>query len=330
MPKGTNQKLKLYHLGQIMLEKTDDDHYLTMAEIKEELERYEVTADRKSLYDDLQTLGKFGIEVTGEPVGKSYHYHVTNKQFEIAELKLLVDAIQSSKFITERKSNELIRKLEQFASHYEAQQMNRQVVMSGRVKTMNESIYYNVDHIHTAINENKQISFEYMNWNLKKELVPRHEERYTTSPWALSWDDENYYLIGYSSNNEQIKHYRVDKMQKIKILEEKRDGRNVFRDLNVAEHAKASFGMFGGEITDVRLRCANSMAGVIIDRFGKEIMLRPDSSDHFITNVRVTVSGQFLGWVFALGPLVRIEGPAEVVREMKEALKTLSASYKGA
>ncbi|MBQ6733627.1 MAG: WYL domain-containing protein [Lachnospiraceae bacterium] len=327
MPKGSNQKLKLYHLSRIMLELTDEDHYITMAQILEELARYDVTADRKSIYDDLAALEHLGLEVKGEAVGRSYHYHVVNKQFELAELKLLVDAIQSSKFITERKSHELIRKIEQFASRYEAQQLNRQVMVAGRVKTMNEKIYYNVDAIHAAINDNKQISFEYMNWNMKKELVPRREEPYVTSPWALAWDDENYYLIGYNANHQMINHYRVDKMRRIKVLNEKREGRAVFREFNPAKYAKSSFGMFGGEVTDVKLRCENSMIGVILDRFGKDIMIRPDGKDHFITNVEVSVSDQFFGWVFALGGMVQILSPADVVKKMKETVRRVQTAH---
>ena len=327
MPKGTGQKLKLYYLSRIMLEQTDDTHYLTMSEIKRELARYGVSADRKSLYDDLQQLEVLGLEVTGEPDGKSYRYHVTDKQFELAELKLLVDAIQSSKFITERKSADLIKKLEQSASRFEAGQLNRQVMMSGRVKTMNESIYYNVDALHTAISENKKIRFEYLNWTLQKSLEPRFEGYIETSPWALSWDDENYYLIGYSTNSAQIKHYRVDKMRKIKTIDIKRDGREVFETFNPARYAKTNFGMLGGRITNVQMRCTNRMIGVIIDRFGKDVPIRPDGEEHFVTNVDVAVSEQFYGWVFALGGEVVITAPEEVISQMKAALLKVKKGY---
>ena len=191
MPKGTNQKFKLYYLAKIMTEKTDDEHMITMPEIKAALEAYGCTADRKSLYDDLEALRVLGIDVIGEKVGRNFYYHVGGKQFEIAELKLLVDAIQSSKFITEKKSNELIKKLTSMASNYEATQLKRQVVVQGRVKTMNESIYYFVDDVHRAIAENKQISFEYMKWNEQKKMVRRKDGSYIVSPWALTWDDEN-------------------------------------------------------------------------------------------------------------------------------------------
>ena len=229
MPKGTNQKFKLYRLAQIMLEQTDDEHYITMPEIKEALARYDITADRKSIYADLRDLEVLGIEVEGEPVGKGYHYHVVSRPFELPELKLLVDAIQSSKFITEKKTNALIRKLEKQVSRYEAMKLQRQVFVSGRIKTMNESIYYTVDAIHNAISENKKIRFQYYQWNVKKEMELRRDGAwYHISPWGLSWDDENYYLVGYDSDAGEIRHYRVDKMLHIRMSDEPREGERTF------------------------------------------------------------------------------------------------------
>ena len=208
MPKGTNNKFKLYRLAQIMMEKTDEDHYITMPEIMAALAEYEITADRKTIYADLKDLEQLGIEVEGEPVGNRYHYHVISRSFELPELKLLVDAIQSSKFITESKSKNLIKKLEQFVSKYEAAKLHRQVFVSGRIKTMNESIYYTVDAIHNAISENKKIKFQYFNWNVKKEMELRHGGAYYhISPWGLSWDDENYYMVGFDSDAQIIKNW---------------------------------------------------------------------------------------------------------------------------
>ena len=213
MPKGANQKFKLYRLAQIMQENTDDSHYMTMPEIMVELKKYGITAERKSIYSDLKDLEQMGIEVQGEKTGKYYQYHVVNRPFELAELKLLVDAIQSSKFITERKSNALIKKIEKMVSKYEAMTLQRQVYVSGRIKTMNESIYYTVDAIHNAISENRKIKFQYFQWTEKKEMKLRHGGKYYhISPWGLSWEGQNYYLVGYDSEAEKIKHYRVDKM----------------------------------------------------------------------------------------------------------------------
>ena len=328
MPKGTNQKFKLYRLAQIMQEKTDDEHYITMPEIKAALAEYDITADRKSIYNDLRDLEVLGIEVEGEQVGNRYHYRVVNRPFELPELKLLVDAIQSSKFITEKKTNALIRKLETLVSKFDAQKLQRQVYVSGRIKTMNESIYYTVDAIHNAISENKKIKFQYYQWNVKKEMELRHDGAYYhISPWGLSWDDENYYLVGYDSSVGKIKHYRVDKMLKIQMSEEDREGREHFKKLDMADYARKSFGMFGGKEQEVKLFVDNFLAGVIIDRFGKDVMLIPEDKDHFTVKVAVHVSNQFLGWIMSLGDGVKIIGPDEVVEQVQEEIERLRKQY---
>ena len=329
MPKGTNQKFKLYRLAQIMLEETDDDHYITMPEIISALGKYEITADRKSIYNDLRDLEVLGIEVEGEPVGNRYHYHVVNRPFELPELKLLVDAIQSSKFITERKSNALIKKLEKLVSRHDAVKLQRQVFVSGRIKAMNESIYYSVDAIHHAISENRKICFQYFQWNVKKEMELRRDGAwYHISPWGLSWDDENYYLVGYDSDAGQIKHYRVDKMLHIQMSDEKREGKEHFKRLDMADYAKKSFGMFGGEEQKVKLFVDNHLAGVIIDRFGKNVMLIPADDSHFTVSVDVRVSSQFFGWIFSLGEGVKIIAPDRAVEQMRQEAARLMRQYK--
>ena len=328
MPKGTKQKLKLYYLSQIMIQETDDDHGLTMPQIKAFLEERGVTADRKSLYDDLESLRELGIDIIGEKVGKSFLYHVGSKQFEIAELKLLVDAIQSSKFITEKQSNTLIKKLTELVSRYEATQLRRQVFVQGRIKTMNDSTFYNVDYIYNAISDNRQIEFEYMKWNVKKELVPRKDGLYKVSPWALYWDDENYYLIAYEKNTDKIKHYRVDKMKRIAICDDKRLGKEVFDKVDLAKYSQINFGMFGGEDAMVKIRFRDDLAGVIIDRFGKDISIRPSTEDGWSeTRVEVAVSDQFFGWIFALGQGIKIIEPEDVVDKLKKEIRGLSELY---
>jgi len=328
MPKGRNQKFKLYRLAQIMLENTDENHYITMPEILAALGEHDITADRKSIYADLRELEIMGIEVEGEPIGNRYHYHVVNRPFELPELKLLVDAIQSSKFITEKKTNALIKKLEKLVSRFEAQKLQRQVYVSGRIKTMNESIYYTVDAIHNAISENKKIRFQYFQWNIKKEMELRHNGAwYHISPWGLSWDDENYYLVGFDSNTEQIKHYRVDKMLHIQTSEECREGRTHFKKLDMADYTKKSFGMYAGKEKTVKLLVDNRLAGVMIDRFGKNIMMIPADEGHFTVSVDVHVSRQFLAWVFSLGEQAKIISPAEVVEQMKKEARRLIGQY---
>ena len=328
MPKGTNQKFKLYRLAQIMLEKTDEDHFITMPEIIESLQAYEITADRKSIYNDLKDLDKLGVEVVGEPVGNKYHYHVVSRSFELAELKLLVDAIQSSKFVTEKKSTELIKKLETLVSKHDAMKLQRQVFVSGRIKTMNESIYYNVDAIHNAISENKKIRFQYYRWNLKKEMELRHDGAfYHISPWGLSWDDENYYLVGYDADAGKIKHYRVDKMLHIEMSSENREGKEHFTKLDMADYAKKSFGMHGGAEQTVKLLVENRLAGVIIDRFGRDINLIPKDNDHFTVNVDVKVSDPFFGWIISLGDGVKIVAPDKVIEQMQMVVERLRKQY---
>ena len=328
MSRGMNQKFKLYYLKKIMTAKTDENHAITMPQILSELEKYEVTAERKSIYTDLEDLEVLGIDIGKEQEGKYTYYRVIGRLFELPELKLLVDAIQSSKFITARKSNDLIRKLETFCSEYEAKQLQRQVYVQNRIKTMNESIYYSVDAIHSAIAENKQIMFRYFNWNIKKEPELRHNgEFYCISPWALSWDDENYYLVGYDSIDEKIKHYRVDKMLNISMTDKKRDGKELFDKFDTADYARKNFAMFGGEEEDVTVWLENSMCGIFIDRFGKDISFIPVDKDHSTVRLKVAMSAHFLGWVFALGPKVKITGPQSVLKKVREELERLNSQY---
>lgn len=335
MPKSENQKLKLYYLYKIMVEKTDENHGLTMSEILAELSEKGIESERKSIYRDFKVFtDAMGIEVVGVKVGNNYYYHIGQKQFELAELKLLVDAVQSSKFITEKKSNELIKKITDFASVHEAEELKRQVHVQGRIKTMNESIYYNVDEIHNAINKNSQITFKYMQWGINKKLVAKKTEDdseikvYNVSPWALAWDDENYYLIAFDHVEQKIKHYRVDKMDKIHITGEKREGKAEFNDFDPGRYAKKNFGMFAGETRRVEIEFPENMVGVFIDRFGKEILIaKSDKEGFYRTFVEVAVSRQFFGWTFALGPDVSIIGPEDVVKEYKKVLKDTLKNY---
>lgn len=330
MAKGNNSKLKLSYLTRIMLEKTDDEHGLTLPQILEELERYGVTAERKSIYADFADMNdKLGIEIIKEQKGRETYYHVGSRDFEVAEIKLLIDAIQSSKFITEKKSNELIKKVKGLVSHHQAVQLQRQVYVHGRIKTMNESIYYNVDTLHAAIAKNSKIKFQYCGWYTNKKLVPLHNgDFFTVSPWALTWDDENYYLVAFDHYEEKLKHYRVDKMVKISILDERRGGREVFEAYDMAAYSTVNFGMFHGEIKKVHISFPNYMVGVFIDRFGKDIPIHPaEGENRSRTSVDVAVSKQFFGWIASLGRWVKIEGPEAVVAEMRDFAQKLSKVY---
>lgn len=328
MPKGTKQKLKLIYLMKYLLERTDENHKVTMQDIIDYLEGHDIGAERKSIYDDIESVRSLGIDVIGEKCGRTFQYYVSGRDFEVAELKLLVDAIQSSKFITEKKSTQLIKKLESLVSVYEAGQLQRQVYVAGRTKTVNESIYYNIDAIHNAIGANRKIRFQYFQWNIKKEMeLRRNGEFYEVSPWALLWEDENYYLIGFDSLSGEIRHYRVDKMLKLSVTEEMREGKESFEKVSVADYTRKNFGMFAGEEETVKLEVHNSMIGVMIDRFGKDIMVIPAGQEHFRMNVKVAVSSQFFGWIFALGKEVRILGPDTVIEKMKEEIEKVRQNY---
>ena len=324
----SNQKLKIMYLAKILLENTDANHDITLQEIIDKLAAYDVTAERKSLYDDMAQLIHFGIKIEKTQYGKTSHYQVVNRDFELAELKLMVDSIASAKFITEKKSNELIKKIEQLASKHEASMLQRQVYVTGRVKAMNNDIMDNVDAIHNAIAQNLKISFQYFQWNVKKEpQLRKGGDRYMVSPWGLSWDNENYYLVAYDTEADMIKHYRVDKMLNIKVETKRREGRDKFKELDMAAYSKKMFNMFDGEEQKVEILCENYLAGVMIDRFGKDVRMQKVDDEHFRVVVKVAASSHFIHWVMALGKGARITGPESLVAEIKEEINRLKDQY---
>ena len=325
MSKG---KLKMLYLARIFMEETDDEHALTLQQIAAKLAALDISADRKTLYQDFEELRQFGFDIIAEQAGHNTFYHLGERRFELPELKLLVDSVQSAKFITDKKSRELIRKLESLVSRHQAQQLHRQVLIAGRVKTMNESIYYNIDKLHGAINADAQIRFQYYQWNVRREMeLRRGGAWYQVSPWALIWDDENYYLVAYGAGDGKIKHYRVDKMLSISVTKDKRLGQEQFKRFDMPRYTKSLFGMYGGEQVKVMLEARNDMVGVIIDRFGKDILIAPVDSERFRVNVDVSMSNQFLGWIMAVGDGVKIVGPDKVVEKMRAEVRRLAEQY---
>ncbi|MCD8340956.1 MAG: WYL domain-containing protein [Clostridiales bacterium] len=328
MAKRQNQKRKALYLAKIFFEETDENHGLTAGDLIARLQQYDVSVERKTLYQDIEDLRQFGMDIVAMQSGRTHTYHLVSRTFELPELKLLVDAVQSSKFITERKSRELIRKLETLCSVHDGKQLQRQVLITGRVKTMNESIYYNVDDIHTAINGNCQIRFHYFQWNLQREEeLRRGGAWYCVSPWHLLWDDENYYMIAYESASDTIKHYRVDKMRNITVTDAPREGQAKLAAFDPAAYTKRLFGMYAGEETRVTLECENRMIGVLVDRFGKDFPLIQKDEGHFIAYVDAAVSEQFLGWVISLGSGVQVTAPEAVVERMREEVRRLNEQY---
>ncbi len=323
--KSSGQKLKLLYMAQLLLEKTDDDHTLTVPQIISELERYGIKAERKSVYDDLEQLRLFGLDICSRKT-KTHDYFIGSRDFELPELKLLVDSVQSSKFITHKKSMELISKIEKLTSHENAKKLHRQVVVTNRVKAYNEQIYYNVDKIYDAIANDRQISFKYFNLNINKEKEYRKNgEKYIESPISLTWDDENYYLITYKEKYGHFTHYRVDKMDAITITEEKRTMPP--EDFDLSAYAKSVFSMFGGEETKIKIEFDNSLVGVVFDKFGTDISIIKSDESHFTCNVNVAVSPQFLAWVMSFGNKAKIISPENVIEDLKKLLKEINSAY---
>lgn len=329
MAKSANQKIKILYLLKILTERTDEEHGLTLEQISDALGEYGVEAERKTLYDDFDVLRRFGLDMEKRR-GRTVTYHVVSRDFELPELKLLVDAVQSSKFITHKKSSELIKKLSSLTSCYEAQRLQRQVYVANRIKTMNESIYYVVDGIQDAMAQNARVSFRYFSWNEKKEKMFHHGgERICVSPWAMTWDDENYYMIAYESETQKVKHYRVDKMMAVEVEQEKRDGAEHFKDFDAALYSKKTFGMFGGREETVQMRCTNELAGVMIDRFGRDVIFIPDGDGHFSLSVRASISPVFLSWLMSFGSKVSVRSPESVRRELCAMARSVLDQYEG-
>lgn len=327
---GHNQKLKLLSVMQILLQRTDEEHTMSAQDICQTLESvYGISAERKGIYTDIEALSEMGMDII-QNKGSASGYYIGSREFELAELKLLVDAVQSSKFISGKKSEELIKKLESLTSVHQAQLLQRNVFIYNRPKTENKNVLASVDGIHSALSQNKQIQFQYTEWTAKKELsFKKNGEYYVVSPWALTWDDENYYLVAYDANAGIVKHYRVDKMKNLSVKEEKRLGKEMFQSFDLAAFAKKTFAMYGGKDEKVSLCCHNRFAGVIIDRFGKDVMMVPVDEEHFKTNLLVSVSDQFFGWVTGLGPDVQIVSPAYVREKYCDYLETIWKRYKG-
>ena len=326
MAKSSNQKLKLLFLLDMFWRNTDEEHILTMKEILSKLEANDIKAERKSIYDDIEALRLMGydIEMKKNPTG----YYLASRSFELPELKLLVDSVSSSKFLSETKSNELIKKLESLCNKYQASQLQRQVYVADRVKTPNENIYYNVDEIHNAISLNKCICFKYLEWTSKKTLeTKKNGEIYEVSPVSLVWSDENYYLVGYDIKSSKVKHYRVDKMKNISISDEKRVSNEEIKNFNIAKFSKSTFGMYGGEDVNVELVYPKKYIGVMIDRFGYDVPIIPIKDDKYKTIVKVAKSNQFYGWITGLGNDMILAGPEDVVKEYKKFLKDIIANY---
>ena len=321
MPKSQNQKLKLLYLKQILENETDDDNKLSTKQLIDKLDSYGISAERKSLYNDIECLINFGVDVIVEKTDSNY-YCIGEREFELPELKLLVDSVQSSKFLTVKKSNSLIKKLESLCSTSQAAALQRQVFVADRVKNMNESIYKTIDYIQTAINSHKKIEFKYIKYSVSdKNVFKKDGAVYKISPYALMLSEQYYYLLGFDSENQMFKHYRVDKIFGINITSEKNDGEKEFENIDIAKYEKRFFGMFGGKFEKVKLLAENDLTGVIVDKFGKNNIIMKVDENHFQINVDIAVSPQFFGWLTSFSGKIKIIAPQNVKEEFKKHLE---------
>ena len=319
MPMSPNQRSKLLYLMKIMLDKTDEQNPLTIGEIIAELGAYGISAERKSIYTDFELLRQYGLNIEAQR-SKTTSYYIAHRQFELPELKLLVDAVQSSHFITEKKSEELISKLSSLTSAAQAKQLQRQVYVAGRAKTMNETVYYSIDQIHAAVNEGAKIAFKYFDYGTdKRRIYRKNGEVYITSPVTLCWSNDSYYLIAYSAKHDGLTHYRVDRMSDVSVLDEAADAfeREKF---NIAEHIRRVFGMYSGELLRATLLFDNSLVNVVLDHFGKEVRLLPKEDGRFEVKTDVSVSPVFLAWMFQFGKRAEIKAPISLKEAMRELI----------
>ena len=329
MPKSFNQKLKILYLMQVFMEKTDCGHPMSVPDLIQYLDGYGISVERKTVYDDIETLRIFGMKIENRRE-KPSGYYLADREFSFPELKILMDAVQSSRFITERQSRELVRKLEHLTSISEAKRLQSQAsVLSGN-KAVNHEIYDSIQRICDAMADNRQICFNYYEWDFSRELKPKRDgARYRVSPWKMIWNNENYYLIAYEEESGRIKHYRVDKMRNVTVSGEMRLGREKFDGFDLASFAKKTFGMYGGVDEKVSLLCEARLVGVMLDRFGREITIVPEGSERFRLTVPVSVSPQFFGWITGLGRGVSIEGPEDVKEEYKRYIEGILERYEG-
>ncbi len=321
MAKSETQKLKLIKIAQFLMERTDEEHSVSTTEIIKMLENNGISAERKSIYSDIEALINIGMDINVSK-GRNGGFNLLSRDFELTELKLLVDAIQSSRFITQKKSLELIKKISGLVSIYERQELVREVYVFNRIKNENESIYYSTDNIYKAIQNDKMISFLYYNFGPdKKKQYHNKGLPIQVSPFALQYDSEKYYLIAFDSYSGIIKHYRVDKMDNVQIINESRDGKAYFKKFDVAEYSNATIKMFSGKITDVTLKCPERFAGAIIDKFGKKIKFIPQDDGEYSVTVNAALTPTLYSWVFTFGGEITITAPQKAVTEYKNQLQ---------
>ena len=326
MSKSDNQKLKILYIRDYLEKNSHEDHPVRAQELIDMLRRnHDISCERKTIYSDIDALKAYGMDIESIP-GKNGGYYLASRNFELPELKLLINAVQSSRYLTEKKSKELIEKLCNQCSVQDAGLVRRDVRVSGRVKSMNETIYYNVDAIQDAIFEGKQITFRYFDWGIDGQRHYR-EKSYTASPYGLCQDNENCYLLALSQRH-GITSYRVDRMSNIQITEEKRLPCPELTGAAFNDYANKRFQMYSGEIVNVKLLFHKELANVVMDRFGRDTMLIPEADGiHFNFTVPVALSPMFLSWVIGFGSKAKILYPQKAIDAYKDLCREALEQY---
>lgn len=323
----SRQKQKLLRMEFLFRNKTDENHPLTGNQLIEMLSADGIKAERKTIYDDIATLCDSGLNIETTKKGHSNAYYLGERLFQDEELFVLADAVASSKFLTIKKSNELIKKLQTLTSEYKAGELRRSIYVDNRTKAFNESIYYNINTIQNGIFCDRQISFKYFEFNFEKKKQLKHGgETYTVSPFQLIWENDNYYLACYCSKHEKICRYRVDRMTMVELTDTKR------RELSESEekelkNQKSLYSMYGGREETLRIRFDNSLMNVVVDRFGEKVICHPDSENSFFINTEVQLAPTFWGWLFQFGSKAKILAPDYVADIARERLGELMKAY---
>lgn len=323
----SRQKQKLLTLEKILLSETDENHALTVKELISKLDSYGIKVERKTVYDDINTLQESGLDILCERIGHANAYYIGSRTFQDEELYVLADAVSSSVFLTKKKSDELIKKLQTLTSKYKARGLRRNVYVANRIKAFNEHIYYNINTIHEAVFSNYQIEFKYFEYSLDKKAQFRHGgEVYSVSPYQLIWENDKYYLICFCNKHQKLCRYRVDRMSEVRICEDKR--RSLTVDENeIVKSLKAAYDMYGGEPERVELEFDNSLINVVIDRFGSKVIINKVNENRFRIKADVEISPTFWGWLFTFGTNAKVVGPKKIVDMAKQKIKEISDCY---
>lgn len=320
-------KLKLLHLAKILMTETDDDHGLTGPQLIAKLAERGIDVERKTLYRDLECLRAFGFDIVKydrHPV----EYGIATRDFQEQELLILADAVQSSKFLTQRKSDALVAAIGKLGSKYMAADLRKRVHIAGRIKSQNESVFYNIDAIQRAINAKSKITFRYFKYNEAKERELQHDGlAYLETPVQLIYTDDEYYLVTWNDKHDGFANYRVDRMLGIDVADEPATKNDRIAHFDAAAYQQRVFGMYSGEAVNVTLLVQKSAMNAVIDRFGKDVASTPLPDGRARISTTVMEAPTFFGWLATLGTSVTIEKPTALRKAYVAHLRTIADSY---